>query len=266
MALQNIWFDKSNGKLILPDYILKSKNKTKIEAFIYNVLSYNLKFNNNNIASFILDKAILNDIKENQLAYTWERGIPATPFMPALGYLKTMFRYNFAANFIEKDDVILDAACGFGYGSAYFSKLCKKVYALDIAKENIEFGRNTYSFDNIEWMEGDVTNLPFKNEKFDVYVSFETFEHLPLNILDKYLREAIRVVKKDGFFILSTPNKETRKNIHNPFHIKEYNFEELSSILGKYFKDIDYYSDIGNNIEKGFDDRANNFIVICRKQ
>ena len=265
LALQNIWFDKSSGKLILPDYILKSKNKTKIEAFIYDILSYDLKFNNN-IASFILDEAILNDIKENQLAYTWERGIPATPFMPALGYLKTMFRYNFAANFIEKDDVILDAACGFGYGSAYFSKLCKKVYALDIAKENIEFGRNTYSFDNIEWMEGDVTNLPFKNEKFDVYVSFETFEHLPLNILDKYLREAIRVVKKDGFFILSTPNKETRKNIHNPFHIKEYNFEELSSILRKYFKDIDYYSHIGYNIEKGFDDRANNFIVICRKQ
>ncbi len=265
LALQNIWFDKSNGKLILPDYILKSKNKTKIEAFIYNVLSYNLKFNNN-IASFILDETILNDIKENQLAYKWERGIPATPFMPALGYLKAMFRYNFAANFIEKNDLILDAACGFGYRSAYFSKLCKKVYALDIAKENIEFGRNTYSFENIEWVEGDVTSLPFKNEKFDVYVSFETFEHLPLNILDKYLREAIRVLKKDGFFILSTPNKETRKNIHNPFHIKEYNFEELSSILGKYFKDIYYYSDIGCNIEKDFDDRANNFIAICRKQ
>jgi len=264
LALQNIWFDESGRKLILPNYILKSKNKEKIELLIYEVLSYNLTFNGN-IAGFIQEQAILNDIKENQLAYIWERGIPATQFMPASGYLKTMLRYNFASNFIQKNDEILDAACGFGYGSAYFSKTCKKVYALDIAKENVKFGRNTYPFENIEWIEGDVSKLPFENSKFDVYVSFETFEHLPLNLIDRYIKEAVRVVKNGGLFILSTPNRETRKNINNPFHIKEYSFQELNSFLKKYFKNVDYYSDIGYNIEKGFDERASNFIAICVK-
>jgi len=262
LALQNIWYNHSTKQITFPDYISLSKNKKKIQNFVYQILEYRLSYIGN-IGGFINDEEILEDIKENQLAYNWERGIPATQFMPAFGYLKTMLRYSFVSKFIKKSDVILDAACGFGYGSAYFSKFCKNVYALDLAENNIKFGESTYSFANINWILGDVTALPFENDKFDVYVSFETFEHLPLNTIDNYIEEAIRVVKKDGLFILSTPNSETRQNIHNPFHIKEYSFQELSSILKQYFKNIKFFSQVNFTVIEGYNKHAFNFIAVC---
>jgi ubiquinone/menaquinone biosynthesis C-methylase UbiE len=262
LALQNICYNHSTKQITIPEYISLSKNKKKIQNFVYQILESRLSYIGN-IGGFINDEEILEDIKENQLAYNWERGIPATQFMPAFGYLKTMLRYSFVSKFIKESDVILDAACGFGYGSAYFSKFCKNVYALDLAENNIKFGESTYSFANINWILGDVTALPFENDKFDVYVSFETFEHLPLNTIDNYIEEAIRVVKKDGLFILSTPNSETRQNIHNPFHIKEYSFQELSSILKQYFKNIKFFSQVNFTVTEGYNDHASNFIAVC---
>ncbi|SDL29777.1 Tetratricopeptide repeat-containing protein [Clostridium cochlearium] len=262
LLLQNIWYNTINKETIFPEYILKSKNKVKVKLLIDKIFSYNLRYNNH-IAGFINDNEILKDIKENQLAYTWERGIPGTQFMPALGYLKIIERYVFASKFIKSTDEVLEAASGFGYGAAYFSKLCSKVYALDLAKENIEFGKSTYSTNNVEWIYGDVTKLPFKDNKFNVYTSFETLEHLPLDKIDKYFEEAIRVLKKDGCMILSTPNRETRKHINNPFHIKEYNFYELDSILKKYFENIIYYSVIDYKVEEGFNENAVNIVAVC---
>lgn len=262
LLLQNIWYNTINKETIFPEYILKSKNKVKVKLLIDKIFSYNLRYNNH-IAGFINDNEILKDIKENQLAYTWERGIPGTQFMPALGYLKIIERYVFASKFIKSTDEVLEAASGFGYGAAYFSKLCSKVYALDLAKENIEFGKSTYSTNNVEWIYGDVTKLPFKDNKFNVYTSFETLEYLPLDKIDKYFEEAIRVLKKDGCMILSTPNRETRKHINNPFHIKEYNFYELDSILKKYFENIIYYSVIDYKVEEGFNENAVNIVAVC---
>jgi len=262
LVLQNIWYDTENEKIILPEYILYSKNKDKVKLFINKIISYKLQYNGT-IAGFINDNKMLKDIKKNELAYIWERGIPGTQFLPYLGYLKIIERYIFASLFIKNTDEVLEAASGFGYGAAYFSKLCNKVYALDLAKENIEFAGNTYRRDNVEWINGDVTKLPFQDGKFNVYTSFETFEHLSLNLIDSYFKEAVRVLKKNGMMILSTPNREMRKNVKNPFHIKEYDFDELKEILQKYFKNIIYYSVVDFKVEEGVNESAVNIVAVC---
>jgi ubiquinone/menaquinone biosynthesis C-methylase UbiE len=165
------------------------------------------------------------------LVYSWERGIPASQFMPLWGYVRIMQRYMFAKSFVKQHHKILEAPCGFGYGAAYLSKFCDHVESLDIAKDNIEFGKQSYRQSNINWLEGDVTNLPYKDNEFDIYVSFEVFEHLSVDVIDKYMQEAHRVVQKEGKVIISTPNIETRRHINNPFHIKEYTFSEFERII-----------------------------------
>ncbi|MEK9183280.1 MAG: class I SAM-dependent methyltransferase [Patescibacteria group bacterium] len=64
------------------------------------------------------------------------------------------------------------------------------------------------------WQEGkikiiksDIVNepLPFPDETFDVVVSDATIEHLPDSPKDLFL-EVRRVLKKDGFFLVTTPN------------------------------------------------------------
>lgn len=262
LVLNNIWFDKKNKTICLPYSLMKSKNINYINDIIDKVLNLEVKYINN-IGGFIFDPNILKDIKENKLAYMWERAIPATEFMPLIGYLKIAERYLFAGKQIKPSDTILEAASGFGYGAAYLSTKCKSVEAIDLAKENIIFAKEAYGYENINWKIGDVTKLPCKDNEFDVYTSLETLEHLPLDIVDKYFNEALRVLKASGKMIVSTPNREMRKNINNPFHIKEYNFNEYDKLLKKYFNNIKYFSVIDYKIVEGMKDNAINMIAIC---
>jgi SAM-dependent methyltransferase len=61
--------------------------------------------------------------------------------------------------------------------------------------------------DNVESkpsIRGDATELPFKDETWDLVTSFDTLEHLIYP--DKFLCECFRILKNGAYFILSTPN------------------------------------------------------------
>ena len=265
LIVTGIIYDNEGKEIILPNYLSFSSNRNKLIEIINSVINSNMEYNNRGIAGFINDKKIVDDINENQLAYNWERGIPATQFMPLVGYINVIERYKLAFNFIKKSDIVLEAASGFGYGAAYISKECKQVEALDLAKENILFGKKTYSFENINWVVGNVTKLPYANNYFDVYISFETLEHLPLNLVEKYFSEAVRVLKNNSKMIISTPNKAVRENVRNPFHVKEYNFLEFDELLYKYFSNVQYYSIVNNRLTKGMNLAAYNMMAVCEK-
>lgn len=265
LIVTGIIYDNEGKEIILPNYLNFSSNRNKLIEIINSVINSNMEYNNRGIAGFINDKKIVDDINENQLAYNWERGIPATQFMPLVGYINVIERYKLAFNFIKKSDIVLEAASGFGYGAAYISKECKQVEALDLAKENILFGKKTYSFENINWVVGNVTKLPYANNYFDVYISFETLEHLPLNLVEKYFSEAVRVLKNNSKMIISTPNKAVRENVRNPFHVKEYNFLEFDELLYKYFSNVQYYSIVNNRLTKGMNLAAYNMMAVCEK-
>lgn len=269
LVITDIIHDYINNKVSLPDYINKSCNSNNILEYCKVILQYHeLRYNSRGIAGFVFDDELIKDINENKIAYLWERGIPATEFMPDEGFLNIIRRYELATNYIKENDTVLDAASGFGYGSAYLSSKCKckSIKALDIAKENISFGKSAYDFEKIEWTVGDVSKLPFASNHFDTYISFETLEHLPLPLVDSYLCEAARVLKKDGSFLISTPNKTARNNINNPFHIKEYTFDELDSLLQRYFQEIEYFSVINHEYEKGISNSSVNIIAVCRNR
>lgn len=260
----NIWYDLLNNRFILPDQMRRSKNSEQIIDFAKKILSYDPKFTNN-IAGFIFDQDIIEDVRKNSLAYVWERGIPASQYMPLLGYLRIVERYTFAAGFMNKSHKVLEAPCGFGYGAAYFSKICKHVDALDIAEDNIAFAKEAYRHENINWVNGNVTTLPYSDNEFDIYVSYEVFEHLPIDLVIKHIEEGYRVIKKSGKFIISTPNKETRKHINNPFHVKEYEFNEFNEIIKKYFNNVKYYSVSNFQVEEGMKETAYTMIAVCEK-
>ena len=79
-------------------------------------------------------------------------------------------RYYFASNFC-KNKVVLDAACGEGYGSYIIAKNAKNVVGLDISKQSILSARERYGkARNIDFVLGDVRYLPFKDEVFDIYI------------------------------------------------------------------------------------------------
>ena len=79
-----------------------------------------------------------------------------------------------------------------------------------------------------DWLYGD--------DEFDRIVSFETLEHLAEH--DELLAEFKRVLKPDGYLILSSPDKATYSDGQdsvNEYHVKELYRDELETLIGRHF-------------------------------
>lgn len=163
-----------------------------------------------------------------------ERIIPSETSGGALAtHLK---RYEFAKQFC-KDKVVLDAACGVGYGSNYLAGAAEKVVGLDISREAIAYAKKYYQRQNIHFEIADIHNLNFPDGYFDAVCSFETIEHL--DNLQNFLAEVRRVLKKQGVFIVSTPQaKKTFSSPENPYHKTEFSKNDFQGLLNKYFADV----------------------------
>ena len=147
-------------------------------------------------------------------------------------------RYEFAANQI-KDKIVLDIACGDGYGAFMLSKVARQVYAVDLSEEAIKRASSLYENKNLSFIQASGLKLPFADSSVDVVVSFETIEHMSESDGRKFLLEIKRVLKDGGRLILSTPEKDAVSLGGlpvNPFHLHEYSTNELAESLGKIFK------------------------------
>ncbi|MCL0094970.1 class I SAM-dependent methyltransferase [Dehalococcoidia bacterium] len=167
-----------------------------------------------------------------------ERLSPGEKFTPSM-MKEHLARYFWAAQFVA-GKVVLDIACGTGYGSGYLiNKGAKMVVGGDYSEKAIEYARLHYQKDGLRFLRCDAQQMPFANNSFDVIVSFETIEHLER--YEDFLKECNRVVKDDGTFICSTPNRKARFGYKNPIHFKEFSTEELYELLVGYFGEVKLY-------------------------
>ena len=134
-------------------------------------------------------------------------------------------RYSFARTL--KGSVVLDAACGVGYGTSILrsSGGRRVVVGVDISLDACQQARQDYGVCVIS---ADVSALPFKNDTFDLAVSFETIEHIPAP--EKFLGELFRVCKPAGLLVLSTPNSLVYPR-GNPFHVREFDRREIEKMI-----------------------------------
>ncbi len=146
-------------------------------------------------------------------------------------------RYVFAAQFIE-GKVILDMACGTGYGSSYLMNKGAKVVGSDYSEEAMEYARLHYQKGGLYFLRSDAQQMPFANNSFDVVVSLETIEHLER--YEDFLKECKRVLKDDGAFICSTPNRKAKLGKY-PAHFKEFSMDEFYELMARYFGEVKLY-------------------------
>jgi SAM-dependent methyltransferase len=71
-------------------------------------------------------------------------------------------------------------------------------------------GHDIYCLDLVRsvvpgYIQGDGTQLPFKENAFDVVVTSDVYEHVPPEDRGKFQENLVRVVKPDGFVILGAP-------------------------------------------------------------
>jgi len=176
-----------------------------------------------------------------QLKNTGERVIEPENCQSDINYLRHMAAYAFALQFV-KDRVILEDGCGSGYGSYYLAANgAKKVVGIDVAAEAIEYAKSRYRRENLEFIHMDSTELSFSDESFDVVTSFQVIEHIENT--DKFLLQMVRVLKKQGTALISTPNKQTYSpntvEPENPFHVREFYLREFRELLFRYFSEVE---------------------------
>ena len=150
-----------------------------------------------------------------------------------------LHRYLFAAALVEGKDV-LDLACGEGYGAYFLAERAAQVLAVDRDKETIEHASSRYIRPNLTFRQGSMESIPVEGSAlFDVVVCFEALEHTDRH--EAVMNEIKRVLKPDGFLIISTPNRAEyteRTGDRNPYHLKELSFKEFLDLLKKYFNHV----------------------------
>lgn len=135
-------------------------------------------------------------------------------------------RYRLAASFISKNDIVLDIACGTGYGTLMLAEKSLSVKGVDISETAIKYAKKHYkNKPNIDFIQSDLFGF---NELADVVVSFETIEHIHKNIEDILLK-LMSLTKKR--LICSVPHMEVVGGNRHHFHfnINEKNFDFLKS-------------------------------------
>lgn len=172
-----------------------------------------------------------NDVS-TPLEFTGER---FTPECVREIWYEHLHRYAFARELVDGLDV-LDAACGEGYGSALLASKARSVTGVDLSESAIAHAMSRYPSDNLRFLASDCLDLPFDDGAFDCIVSFETLEHLEDH--QGLMREFRRVLKPQGFLLISSPDKAVytdRQKNQNEFHVRELYRDELESLVREYF-------------------------------
>lgn len=134
-----------------------------------------------------------------------------------------------------KGKKVLDAGCGTGRNISTFLELgAEEVYGFDYTLEMLEFAKKRFSENpKVKLSVGDVQNLNYKDEFFDVTGCFKALAHVP-NI-QKAVNELARVTKKEGLLFLE---------FYSP-----YSFRRLFSPVKKHFTRWDSISSAKKIIE-----------------
>jgi len=145
--------------------------------------------------------------------------------IPKAWKIHHVYRYRLAKRYCKKKTVI-DAGCGYGYGSYILSCTAEYVVALDT---DCKF-RPKYRKANIDFIVASCSHVPIRKTAIDVVVLYETIEHLE----DPYLAiEQARIcLKNDGRLLVSTPNRKYSKGASR-YHLIEFLPDDLINLVSR---------------------------------
>lgn len=121
--------------------------------------------------------------------------------------------------YVKRDSLILEGGCGKGHWVAYFTDRGNKVVGLDFAQRTL-VELNTKR-DALMLSAGNVMALPFADETFDIYYSGGVVEHFEAGC-ESALSEARRILKPDGYLLLSVPYYSPMRRLLTPFRRNEW--------------------------------------------
>ena len=151
-------------------------------------------------------------------------------------FQRSVLAYHRAAELVEGD--ILEIGTGSGYGVEVIAPKATRFISIDK-----ELPATPLQLGNVEYYDMEVPPIDFENCSFDSVVSFQVIEHIEEDI--DFVREVARVLRPNGKFVVSTPNAPMSLT-RNPWHVREYNADELRNLLECHFSKVEAYGVVGN--------------------
>jgi GT2 family glycosyltransferase/glycosyltransferase involved in cell wall biosynthesis/SAM-dependent methyltransferase len=182
---------------------------------------------------------MVNRSRVPNMEFTGERYVPDVD-RPELAYAH-WHRYFYAAEWAAGKSV-LDIGCGEGYGCSLLAEKATKVVGLDADPTTVAYAAATYARPHLHFIAGLAEAIPIGGEHvFDLVVCFETIEHLDRDQQAACAAAIKRLLKPDGLFLVSTPDKQLYNRGQpqgNPFHRHEFTRDEFAGYLQNTFASV----------------------------
>lgn len=147
---------------------------------------------------------------------------------------------------VEAPKKILDLACGFGKTTFSLKKKFPdaEVVGIDLAAPCLRLARRmaTEMGLAIDWQQGDIENLPYEDNSFDLATTTMTLHELPIDAIRKSLEEALRVLKPGGTLIalenplIGEPLRDVLTQYHSQIIVEPFHYEFRRSDMGDFAK------------------------------
>lgn len=144
--------------------------------------------------------------------------------------------YQFLNKFIKKNKIkkLIDVGCGIGTKLTFINKQNPSLEIIGIDQEDpIKHCNKTYTFG--KWFVDDFEDSTLSNDlKTELIVCCDVIEHIEdPDLLIDYIKS---LLKKDGFAVISTPERDRLRGINcydspNKYHIREWNYDEFELYL-----------------------------------
>lgn len=145
--------------------------------------------------------------------------------------------YHALADYVKDGDKVLDIGCGNGRFLYALHHKDVDYCGIDTSEELIKLAKQ--KFPKADFLRADALDLPFENNSFDKIISMAVLHHIPGNDMrSDFMREAHRVLKKDGLLILTVWNLWNHKK--PLFLLLKYSALKIIGRSKLDFKDIYY--------------------------
>jgi len=127
---------------------------------------------------------------------------------------------------------LLDIGCGDGrFLREVVNAIPDRIYkGIDISEASIRFAK---AFNpNTDFVSGDITEANVLDRKYDVIILIETIEHIPQNLLPKFLKAVSQHLAPNGKIVITVPSKAWPTH---PKHFQHFDRESLTSTLEPLF-------------------------------
>lgn len=135
--------------------------------------------------------------------------------------------------YLRTGDSVLDVGFGLGYGLKIMSEKADRLSGIEIDRKALARMKRSFVTPRIRSLKHyDGYTIPFPRRSFDVVTCIDVMEHVPDYM--RLMRNLCEVARRN--VVISTPNRRLEHmnaegQPKNPWHIREWSFEEFDQIL-----------------------------------